>query len=267
MQPLADIFQQTKEVLCKYDYYIYASGEVLHLTNSELKIPHLMGMQYVGRPNQFTGDFGVYSIKKKRITHESIRKLVRKYYRSEKKQQIIIEMIYRKLNNLHLIKEIFHSYSELYLYEKSKETDTKFDCDYLLIHESGKVNLYLGLVKSQKNKNLYHCNSFMATYQSDRKKNLFSGNLSKQYEINKIVRENKQKSFICLKTQLPPISTQPRPTQTAKVIHAAEPPQTGQPTESIPAVVRLSGTGTKKMPVNTMPKQKICRIESLFKTA
>ena len=87
VQSLIDIFQKTKEVLFKYDYYIYTQKRVLHLTNSELKIPHLMGLQYIGRPNQFTGDFGVYSIKKKRITHESIDRLVRKYYRTEEKQQ------------------------------------------------------------------------------------------------------------------------------------------------------------------------------------
>lgn len=65
MQSLIDIFQKTKDVLCKYDYYIYTPKRVLHLTNSELKIPHLMGLQYIGRQNQFTGDFGVYSVKKK----------------------------------------------------------------------------------------------------------------------------------------------------------------------------------------------------------
>ena len=106
VQSLIDIFQKTKDVLCKYDYYIYTPKRVSHLTNSELKIPHLMGLQYIGRPNQFTGDFGVYSIKKKRITHESIEKLVRKYYRTEEKQRLILEMIYRKLNNLHLIDEV-----------------------------------------------------------------------------------------------------------------------------------------------------------------
>ena len=64
MKSLFDIFQKTKNTLCKYDYYIYTSKSVIHLTNSELKIPHLMGLQYVGRQNRFTGDFGVYAIKK-----------------------------------------------------------------------------------------------------------------------------------------------------------------------------------------------------------
>lgn len=158
MQTLLDIFQNTKDILCKYDYYIYTSKRIIHLTNSELKIPHLMGMQYIGRPNQFTGDFGVYSIKKKRITLESIEKLVKKYYKKEEKQRVILEMIYRKLNNLYLLEEMFHSYSKLYL----------------------------------DNKGVYHCNSFMTTYQSDREKDIFFCNLSHRYEINKIVQEDKQ---------------------------------------------------------------------------
>lgn len=39
-----------------------------------------MGMQYLGQPNQFTGDYGVYVIKKQRIKMESVEKLIRKYY-------------------------------------------------------------------------------------------------------------------------------------------------------------------------------------------
>ena len=192
VQSLLDIFRKTKEILCKYDYYIYTTKRVLHLTNSELKIPHLMGMQYIGRPNQFTGDFGVYSIKKKRITHESIEKLVRKYYHTAEKQRLILEMIYRKLNNLPLLEEMFCSYSRLYLYEKYEVLGTEFDCDYLMVHESGKALLHLGLVKSTGTKGVYHCNSFMATYRNDRERDLFFCNLSKRYEISKIVREDKQ---------------------------------------------------------------------------
>lgn len=151
-----------------------------------------MGMQYIGRPNQFTGDYGVYSIKKKRITNQSVEKLVRKYYRTEEKQRIILEMLDRKLNNLHLLKEMFYSYSRLYLYEKAEVMDTELDCDYLMVHESGKAILHLGLVKSGDNTGVYHCNSFMTTYQTDRKRDSFYCNLSKRYEINKIVREDKQ---------------------------------------------------------------------------
>jgi len=134
----------------------------------------------------------VYSIKKKRITHESVEKLVRKYYRTEEKQRVILEMIYRKLNNLHLLKEMFHSYSRLYLYEKAEVMDTEFDCDYLMVHEIGKAILHLGLVKSEDNKEVYHCNSFMTTYQTDRERDLVFCNLSKRYEISKIVREDKK---------------------------------------------------------------------------
>lgn len=191
VQSLVDIFQNTKDVLCKYDYYIYTPKRILHLTNSELKIPHLMGLQYIGKPNQFTGDYGVYSIKKKRITHESIEKLVRKYYRTEEKQRLILEMIYRKLNNLHLIGEMFQSYSRLYLYKKTNNMDTEFNCDYLMVHERKNVILHLGLIKSKDRKDVFHCNSFMATYQKDREKEMFFCNLSKRYEINKIVREDK----------------------------------------------------------------------------
>lgn len=70
--------------------------------------------------------------------------------------------------------------------------NTEFDCDYLMVHECGKVILHLVLVKSVDNRGLYHCNSFMATYQSDREKDLFFCNLSKRYEISRIVREDKQ---------------------------------------------------------------------------
>lgn len=192
VQTLLDIFSKTKEILCKYDYYIYTSKQVLHLTNTELKVPHLMGMQYLGRPNQFTGDNGVYAIKKKRITLNSIEKLVRKYYKKEKQQQVMTEMIYRKLNNLYLLEEMFHSYSKLYLYEKTGNMETGFDCDYLMVHESGKAVLHLGLVKSSTRKGMYHCNSFMTTYQSDRERDIFFCNLSRQYEISKIIREDRQ---------------------------------------------------------------------------
>lgn len=192
VQTLLDIFLKTKEILCKYDYYIYTPKQVLHLTNTELKVPHLMGMQYIGRPNQFTGDNGVYAIKKKRITINSIEKLVRKYYKKEKQQQVMMEMIYRKLDNLYLLEEMFHSYSRLYLYEKTGGMETGFDCDYLMVHESGKAVLHLGLIKSSTRKGMYHCNSFMTTYQSDRERDIFFCNLSRQHEISKIIREDKE---------------------------------------------------------------------------
>ncbi len=44
MRTLLQIFQEAKEILCRYDYYIHTQKRILHLTNSEIKIPHLMGM-------------------------------------------------------------------------------------------------------------------------------------------------------------------------------------------------------------------------------
>lgn len=32
---LPEIFQNTKETICKYDYYIHTSKRILHLTNTE----------------------------------------------------------------------------------------------------------------------------------------------------------------------------------------------------------------------------------------
>lgn len=191
MQTLLQIFQDTKEVLCRYDYYIHTQKRILHLTNSEVKIPHLMGMQYLGKPNQFTGDFGAYAIKKQRVTMESVEKLVRKYYKTEEKRRRILEMIHRKLDNLEGLGEMFSSYSRLYLYEKGQNEDSEFQSDYLLVHESGKKILHLGLIKSERGKDLFHCNSFMTTYQNDRDRDSFFRNLPYRYEITRIVRENK----------------------------------------------------------------------------
>lgn len=191
MRTLLQIFQDTKEILCRYDYYIHTQKRVLHLTNSEIKIPHLMGMQYLGKPGQFTGDYGAYAIKKQRITMESVEKLVRKYYRTEEKQRRILEMIHRKLDNLGELGNMFSSYSKLYLYEKEQNQESEFQSDYLLVHESGKKILHLGLVKSESGKDLYHCNSFMTTYQNDRDRDSFFRNLTRRYEITRIVRENK----------------------------------------------------------------------------
>lgn len=168
MRTLLEIFQDTKETLCRYDYYIHTQKRILHLANSEIKIPHLMGMQYLGKPNQFTGDFGAYAIKKQRITMESVEKLVRKYYKTEEKQRRMLEMIHRKLDNLGELGEMFSSYSKLYLYEKEKNKESEFQSDYLLVHETGKKILHLGLVRSERSKGIYHCNSFMTTYQNDR---------------------------------------------------------------------------------------------------
>ncbi|MCX4321262.1 MAG: PBECR4 domain-containing protein [Lachnospiraceae bacterium] len=64
---LLQIFQSVKDTICKYDYYIHTSKKIIHLSNTEDKIPHLMGLQYADRPKQYTGDFGAYAVKKGRI--------------------------------------------------------------------------------------------------------------------------------------------------------------------------------------------------------
>ncbi len=192
MRTLLQIFQDTKEVLCRYDYYIHTQKRILHLTNSEIKIPHLMGMQYLGKPNQFTGDFGAYAIKKQHVTMESVERLVRKYYKTEEKQRRMLEMLRRKLDNIGELGEMFSSYSKLYLYEKEKNKGSEFQSDYLLVHETGKKILHLGLVKSERGKGLYHCNSFMTTYQNDRDRDSFYRDLPFRYEITRIVRQNKE---------------------------------------------------------------------------
>ena len=191
MRTLLEIFQDTKETLCRYDYYIHTQKRILHLTNSEIKIPHLMGMQYLGKPNQFVGDFGAYAIKKQRVTMESVERLVRKYYKTEEKQRRMLEMIHRKLDNLGELGEMFSSYSKLYLYEKEKNKESEFQSDYLLVHETGKKILHLGLVRSERGKGIYHCNSFMTTYQNDRDRDSFFRDLPYRYEITRIVKENK----------------------------------------------------------------------------
>lgn len=190
---LLKIFNDTKDVLCRYDYYIHTSKRILHLTNSELKIPHLMGLQYIGRPNQYAGDFGVYAVKKGRITLESLEKLVRKYYKTKEKQDRILKLIHLKLDYLYLLPEMFSSYSKLYLFDINHNPDSEFDSDYLLIHGMEDKILHLGIVKAQgKEKGLCHCNSFITTYVAERDYDVLYRDLKHFHAINKIVRENKQ---------------------------------------------------------------------------
>ncbi len=132
MRTLLRIFQDTKEVLCRYDYYIHTKKCILHLTNSETKIPHLMGMQYIGKPGQFTGDFGVYAIKKQRVTMESIEKLVRNYYKTEEKQRRMLEMIHRKMDNYQndrdrdsFFRNLSHRYEITKIVRENKDTRHK----------------------------------------------------------------------------------------------------------------------------------------------
>ena len=142
---LLQIFQNVKDTICKYDYYIHTSKKIIHLSNTEDKIPHLMGLQYAGRPKQYTGDFGAYAVKKGRITMQSLEKLVQKYYKTEEKQCRILEVIHLKLDNLSFLPEMFASYSKLYLYDLGKHEDSDFDSDYLLVHDMRDRILHLEL--------------------------------------------------------------------------------------------------------------------------
>lgn len=189
---LLNIFNDTKECLCKYDYYIHTSKRILHLTNSELKIPHLMGLQYIGKDNYYAGDYGVYAIKKGKIKYNSIEKLVRKYYKTKEKQDRILKLIHLKLDNLNMLPEMFCSYSKLYLFDINYNPNSQFKSDYLLVHKIDDKVIHLGLIKaSGKERDLCHCNSFITTYTSERDYDILYRNLEHSYEINKIVRENK----------------------------------------------------------------------------
>ena len=61
---LLEVFRRIKQILCANNYYIFIPKKILHVTNTEEMLPHLMGLQYVGKPGTFTGNRGVYMIKK-----------------------------------------------------------------------------------------------------------------------------------------------------------------------------------------------------------
>lgn len=190
---LLEVFLDTKRILCRNDYYIYIPKRVIHITNTESMIPHLMGMQYVGRPHMFTGDRGAYMIKKERLKYSSIEKLVRKYYRGEGKQLSLLAMIEGKINNLYRIENMFSTYSELYLYDVTANPESELKTDYLLVNHMQQLVLQLGIVKSDNKKlHEYHCNSFMVDYKKNNDYDLHYRNLTKRYEISKIVREDKE---------------------------------------------------------------------------
>ena len=191
-QKLLEVFLHTKRILCKNDYYIHIPKKIIHVTNSENMIPHLMGMQYVGRPDMFTGDRGVYMIKKGRLKYDSLEKLVRKYYRGENKQASLIAMVNGKIDNLHRIEDMLSTYSDLYLYDVAANPELELKTDYLLVNHQEETVLQLGLVKSNKKKvQEYHCNSFMIDYKKNDDYDLHYRNLTQRYEISKIVREDK----------------------------------------------------------------------------
>ena len=161
------------------------------MTNSENMIPHLMGMQYIGRPDLFTGDRGTYMIKKGRLKYDSLQKLVRKYYRGESKQASLLAMVNGKINNLYRIEEMLSTYSILYLYDVAANPEMELKTDYLLVNQSDEMVLQLGLVKANKKEQVYHCNSFMADYKKNTDYDLHYRNLTHRYEISKIIRQEK----------------------------------------------------------------------------
>ena len=191
-QKLLEVFLDTKRILCASDYYIYIPKKIIRVTNSENTIPHLMGMQYIGRPDMFTGDRGAYMIKKKRLKYDSLEKLVQKYYRGKSKQDSMLAMVNGKIDNLYRIEEMLSTYSELYLYDVAANPESELKTDYLLVNQLDDRVLQLGMVKADKKKvQEYHCNSFMVDYKENDDYDLHYRNLTQRYEINKIVREDK----------------------------------------------------------------------------
>ena len=191
-QKLLEVFMDTKRILCTSDYYIHIPKKIIHVTNSENMIPHLMGMQYIGRPDMFTGDRGAYMIKKQRLKYDSLEKLVQKYYRGKSKQDSMLAMVNGKIDNLYRIKDMLSTYSELYLYDVAANPDSELKTDYLLVNQLEDRVLQLGMVKADKKKvQEYHCNSFMVDYKVNDDYDLHYRNLTQRYEISKIVREDK----------------------------------------------------------------------------
>ena len=174
------------------DYYIHIPKKIIHVTNSENMIPHLMGMQYIGKPDMFTGDRGAYMIKKQRLKYDSLEKLVQKYYRGKSKQDSMLAMVNGKIDNLYRIEDMVSTYSELYLYDVTANPDSELKTDYLLVNQLDDRVLQLGMVKADKKKvQEYHCNSFMVDYKENDDYDLHYRNLTQRYEISKIVREDK----------------------------------------------------------------------------
>ncbi len=191
-QKLLETFLDMKQILCRNDYYIHIPKKVIHVTNSENMIPHLMGMQYIGRPDMFTGDKGAYMIKKGRLKYDSLEKLVRKYYRGENKQNSILAMVNGKINNLHKIEDMLSTYSVLYLYDVTAKPESELKTDYLLVNDLEETVLQLGMIKADNKKvQEYHCNSFMVDYKKNDDYDLHYRNLTECFEISKIVREDK----------------------------------------------------------------------------
>lgn len=191
-QKLLEVFLNTKRIICMSDYYIHIPKKIIHVTNTENMIPHLMGMQYIGKSDMFTGDRGAYMIKKQRLKYDSLEKLVQKYYRGKSKQDSMLAMVNGKIDNLYRIEDMLSTYSELYLYDVTANPDSELKTDYLLVNQLDDRVLQLGMVKADKKKvQEYHCNSFMVDYKENDDYDLHYRNLTQRYEISKIVREDK----------------------------------------------------------------------------
>lgn len=189
---LLDKFNEAKQILCRYDYYIHTQKKILHLTNGELKIPHLMGLQYIAKEGMFEGDRGVYMIKSGRLRYDSIEKLIRKYYKRAEKQESMVAMVYGKINNIPRIREMLQTESVLYLYDITANPELQLKTDYLLVNQQPDAVLQLGIIKAVKSKEqVCHCNSFMVDYKRNTDYDLHYRNLTHCYEISKIVREEK----------------------------------------------------------------------------
>lgn len=189
---LLDKFNEARQILCRYDYYIHTPKKILHLTNGELKIPHLMGLQYIAGKGMFEGDRGVYMIKSGRLQYGSIEKLIRKYYKRVEKQDSIAAMVYGKINHIPQIREMLQTESVLYLYDIQANPELQLKTDYLLVSQQPDVVLQLGIIKAVRSKEpVCHCNSFMVDYKKNADYDLHYRNLTHCYEISRIVREEK----------------------------------------------------------------------------
>lgn len=80
---------------------------------------------------------------------DSIEKLSVSFINHKIKQEQILKLIHLKLNHLYLLNEMFTTYSQLYLFDVNINPQSEFDSDYLLIHETDKIVLHLGIIKSK----------------------------------------------------------------------------------------------------------------------
>ena len=194
MEPknLLSIFENTKDILCRYDYYVQTSKRIFKITNTEDRIPHLMGLQYIGPKGKYTGDRGTYLIKKKKLKYSSIEKRIRKYYKGTEKQNSALAMVYGKIDNLYRIRELFSSEAAIYLYEKVLNPDSELDTDYLLVCELQEIVIQIGIVAAGKGaEKVYHCNTFLIDYRSNNDYDLHYRNLKVRHDIRKVTRQEK----------------------------------------------------------------------------